>query len=1771
MLSISSIKGDAAYYSHEDNYYASGSLESRWMGDGAEQLGLKGEVANGDMDEVRQGMLPDGTDLSRMVDGVNKHRAGYDLTFSAPKSVSVMALVGEDRRFVDAHNQAVKVVMEEVEQLVSARITEEGKTETVLTGSMVAALYNHDTSRDLDPQLHTHALVFNVTYAEEKWRALASDTRMKTGFSENLYATKIALGNLYRAVLREQVEAMGFETVTSGKNGLWEMRDVPTEVFSSRSQAINEAAGPDASAKSRDVAALDTRQAKAWADPELLKADWRRRLVDEKFDIDGYVQLAQTRAEPTVTSANREKPTDGLATPAVDSATNVRSGEMNQTDIQRAVSDTISALSEKKVQFTWSEMLAGTVNRLPAAPGLFDQARAGIDAAITSQQLIPLDREKGIFTSDIHLLNELSVHQLARAALQEQIVLTFPERSQARTIPSGDAVSVLGQDKSPVAILSGRGGAQALLERTEDVAMMARAQGREVMVIASDARSGQFLSESPHLAGSVMLRSQLKAETVLPVQGTVIVDRAERLSLKETLLLQEKAISAGAQLLFMDTENRQGTGNALSVLKAAEVPQYRFYGTQLPEVRLVSEPDKRTRYGQLAQEYVRLSGEGRDVVAQVTGAREQQQLTDVIRDARRDAGEIGKEQVTLRVLEPVWLDSKTRHQRDSYRAGMVMEQWDAQKKTLTRYTVDRVAEATNSLVLVPESGERQTLRVTQLDSSWSLYRSRSLEVAEGDRVRALGRELKGAIKAKEPMTVMGLEEGAVRLRAGDRELRLPTDRAVKLTHDYVESTGTGVSAVRTVLAAVGPRGLNKPTLNTLAQSGNDIRIYTPLDAIQAARKVESVAAVRLASDQIRQAAGEDHLETAMRANRDRLMSDIEQAVSLAIPRAQAGKIELSEVKLLSESVKSGIKLTDIKVEVARQVASGELIQLDVVQGTGNRLLVPRVAYEMEKTIIRHIAEGKEAVPPLMALTPASVLKGLTEGQRMATRTVLENTDRFMAIQGYAGVGKTTQFRAVMSALNTLSESVRPEVIGLGPTHRAVHEMQDAGVNARTLASFLSETRLAIQAGETPDYRNVLFLTDESSMVGNRDMAELYQVVAAGGGRKVSSGDTDQLQAPSTGIPFRLVQQRSAIDTVVMQEIVRQTPELRPAIESIIAGQVHNALKQVEDVTPQQVPRQNGAWVPEQSVMEIRTPDEKTQQPAEPAEEVQKQTQEQLSLVRTNIIEAIRDDWMGRTREAQLQTLIVAELNVDRHTINEAIHDARHKKGDIGLEERTLNVLEPLRVPDNALRAVKSFAEYAGAVAMMNERYWTVAKVDTQNGVVTLSNAEGESVLISPQQNTAQDISLFIPRKMTVSQGDRVRFTRSDTDRGYVANSLWEVAGFTEDGAVRFRQGDQEKIVDPQKVTEDRHIDLAYALTAYGVQGASERFVIGLFGVEGGRKRMASLESVYVTLSRAKEHVQVYTDNFVKWSGLAAQSNAGKTAHELLYQDSDREALTGNRLLATASRLDKTALGRRVLSESGLTGETLARFIGAGKKYPTPYVALPVWTRHGREAGALLTEIRLEDEGARVVLSEETRLRGGEDAQFAGLQASRNGQTLMADSTEAALRLAQNNPESGVIIRLHGEDKLLNAARLTGGRITELEDTAQSIRAVADAENAAKADDPIGPVPDEQQKLEEAQDKAARELVEKTRSETLAAMPTSDIDKRDPLLSPDDERRLREGADRTFRELDDAARAVAADERGTRQQVREQMQRTEREWVTNPPEKAIELEKTLGGD
>lgn len=1654
MMTISPIAGDSGYYASQDNYYVLGSLESRWMGEGAEKLGLSGPVIDAEMDAemdaMRHGILPDGTVLSRVENGKETHRAGYDLTFSAPKSVSMLALIGGDKRLLEAHNEAVGVAMKEVEALASARITDRGQTQTVLTGNVVAALYNHDTSRDLDPQLHTHALVFNATEAEGKWRALASDTKMKTGFSETMYANQVALGNIYRHSLRQAVEKMGFETHNTGKNGLWEINDVPVEAFSQRSQAINAAVGEDASLKSRDVAALDTRKAKVASDPLVLVAEWYDRLKATGFNLPDFVGRAKARG------ARGPQAGDGHA---------------SAPDVMQAIGNAISSLSDNKVQFTYSDLLARTASQLPAVPGLFAQVRDGITTAIEQQRLIPLDKEKGIFTSDIHLLNELSVHQLAKTALQENRVLHFPDRAIERTRSYADAYSVLAQDNVSVAILSGRGGAVQLRERVADAAIMAGEKGRDVSVLAADVRGQAFLSKDPMLEGKVMSRSQLTADLMLPSHSTLVIAQAEKLSLKETLLILEKGQAQGVQMLFIDSENRTGTGNALSVLKDAGVPQYRFYDGQKLTTTVVSESDKRQRYDRLAQDYAALKADGKPVVAQVSSPREQALLTAAIRREMQATGQLSKLEMELTVIQPIWLDAKTRGQRDMYRAGMVMEQWNKETKEMRRYKVERVTDSTNTVRLVGEKdGAVRVEKINQLDSSWSLFAERTVPVAVGEPLMAVGRELNGKIKARDALVVTGFSQAGLVVERDGTSLTMDTSRALKLSSAFVESLGASVSEGNMLLAATGTRDMNTATLNQLARSGGQARLYTALPQVRAEKRLASNPNFRVASEQVKAQAGEANLDAAMRKNRDALHTPVAQSVALGLSRAQSQNIAFSKAKLISASLgwSPDVRVSQVGAEIDRQIKDGALIRLSPVAGAGSGLIVPRVTYEMEKSIIRTVAEGKNAVAPLMDTVPDKYLSGLTGGQQAATKLILESPDRFVAIQGYAGTGKTTQFEAVMAALDSLPESQRPEVIGLAPTHRAVHEMQSVGVQSQTLSSFLSEERQKNLAGEKTNYNNTLFLVDESSMVGNRDMAELYQRIADTGGRVINSGDVAQLQPIEPGQPFRLVQSRSAIDTAVMQDIVRQTPELRSAIYSMIEGDARGALEKVEAVSPAQIHRKTDAWAPSSSVMEITPPKEGQTAPVA----VGKEAAALASKEPADVIEAITRDFAGRTTVAQAQTLVVAHLNADRHAINSSIHAALKENGELGKAELTLTVLEPARVPDKALRSAAGFSAHVGHVAVMNNQHLTVIGVDTAQGVVTLTDDAGKPTVISNFENSTQDISLYVPRNITVSTGDRMRFTRSDNERGVVANSQWQVSKLENSGRITLSNGEQEKVLEPGRLPEDGHIDLAYAVTAHGAQGASERYVITLEGTVGGRKRMATSESGYVTLSRAKEHVQVYTDDREGWLKQLDFQAERHSAHDLLHHDADRQAQMAERMLSTATPLTDTPFGRKLLQNGGVeAGESMAKFIAPGKKYPQPHIALPVWDSNGKRAGVYLDEVRFMSQGGGAWLDGAPRIMGGDDARFAGLQASRNGDTHVAGSMSEGLALAHQHPDSGVLVRLSGEGSPHNLPRITGCRLATDQDT---LRQAQQPEG-----EPLLFIAPEDEKKQAALDKAAQ--------------------------------------------------------------------------------------------
>jgi conjugative relaxase-like TrwC/TraI family protein len=249
---MSNGQGYSARHLEHSDYYAEGErVTGHWLGRGAELLGLAGEVKTADFEAVREGFDPATGEFLRQresadrisTDGSTQSRGRnlYDFTISAPKSVSIMAVPGGDERLIEAHRTAVGEALNELETWAATRVRQDGANADRTTGNLVVAAYHHDTSRELDPQLHTHAVAANMTWdgTEGRWKALqASD----------IYARRAWLTEVYRNALAREVRGCGYQIEdrrdARGQDAGFEIRGVSDrllETFSQRSRQRDDA------------------------------------------------------------------------------------------------------------------------------------------------------------------------------------------------------------------------------------------------------------------------------------------------------------------------------------------------------------------------------------------------------------------------------------------------------------------------------------------------------------------------------------------------------------------------------------------------------------------------------------------------------------------------------------------------------------------------------------------------------------------------------------------------------------------------------------------------------------------------------------------------------------------------------------------------------------------------------------------------------------------------------------------------------------------------------------------------------------------------------------------------------------------------------------------------------------------------------------------------------------------------------------------------------------------------------------------------------------------------------------------------------------------------------------------------------------------------------------------------------------------------------------------------------------------------------------------
>lgn len=362
---IKNVEQAAHYFLGQENYYTEGITQeySQWWGKGAAALGLSGSVNSKQFTALLQGHLPGGQQLGKKVDGEIIHRPGFDLTFSVPKSVSILALLGEDERVFKAIDTATDRVLEGIErEQAKTRGRKDGILKVERTGNLTVARFLHHISRDGDPQLHTHCVVINATLRQDgQWRSLASklghyaqDTLdTPDGFLEAVRHHQKYYGALFRAELAYEMQQLGYTIEKSGAHGFFEIAGISREtiaLYSQRRREIEDYLKSQglSGAKAAELANLKTRRAKQAIDERTLKTLWETRAA-----LQGVLAFEEARG--VVTQSQQQAQVSSSA--ELIQPTSIETLEKAKLAIKEA----IAHLSETQVALKETDLLARAI------------------------------------------------------------------------------------------------------------------------------------------------------------------------------------------------------------------------------------------------------------------------------------------------------------------------------------------------------------------------------------------------------------------------------------------------------------------------------------------------------------------------------------------------------------------------------------------------------------------------------------------------------------------------------------------------------------------------------------------------------------------------------------------------------------------------------------------------------------------------------------------------------------------------------------------------------------------------------------------------------------------------------------------------------------------------------------------------------------------------------------------------------------------------------------------------------------------------------------------------------------------------------------------------------------------------------------------------------------------------------------------------------------------------------------------------------------------
>lgn len=681
-----------------DYYNEQQAVLGEWIGKGADRLGLSGVVRKEDfvaLCENRNPLTGDKptvrtrtTRIATTADGeqtqVANRRLFYDFTISPPKSVSVAALAAGDERIVEAHDRAARLAMRELERFASTRVRRSGQSDDRSTGNVITAVFRHDTSRSLDPHLHSHCIVFNATFnhTEDRWKALqALDMFYARKYVENVYYHELA-----RDLLR-----FGYRIVNNAR-GDFELEGMPHSLvrkFSKRDAQIDQQLR-ELLAKNPELAAgnvaeirrhlAHSKRARKSPDVGLARLQewWDTQMNDDDRQV--LERLAEHGPVATAGAATqREEAALRWAEEHLfDRKSLVREHELWRFALERGRGDSF------------------TVEELHAATKRADYIR---DAA----------RPDRLSTREVLQREVALIHTAQEGASACELLLAEWHGNEALDSEQAEAARhILTVEDFIILFRGGAGTGKSFTLKAVYDAL--REDGHTVQVLAPQRQQVEGLTLDG-MAGAQTV-SECLARQGLPRESVVIVDEAGQIGARDMLALLTLVKERGGRIVLSGDTRQHGPVQASDALWALE--KYgRLHTAELNEIRRqdpergrdeaerqrIAEYKKAVReasQGYIGDSFDRLNATG--AIVECKSGNHQQVLTEHYLELAR-AGH------TTLVVSPTW--SEIHRVNDSVRQGLQEqgliggEEWqvtswqaddltDAQKRDTRFYADDRV-------------------------------------------------------------------------------------------------------------------------------------------------------------------------------------------------------------------------------------------------------------------------------------------------------------------------------------------------------------------------------------------------------------------------------------------------------------------------------------------------------------------------------------------------------------------------------------------------------------------------------------------------------------------------------------------------------------------------------------------------------------------------------------------------------------------------------------------------------------------------------------------------------------------------------------------------------------------------------------------------------------------------------------------------------------------------------------------------------------------------